>query len=192
MTFLKPLVKTVFLSSILFFALVYLGMKYHWIGFNPNDNDKKLELKIPKHSQTLASNTANHSLLSSEGSEDESEKGYQPQIIQTSRSSSLVINMTKAQVIESCTQLLRKKMADTNMLELAVGDCVISNYRDPIIETSLEWGAMRSTSNRQVQLRRNNILKICKQSISSANTAKFSNEIEKQLLLGICISGKLK
>ena len=189
MNFLKPLVKTLFVSSILFFALVYLGMKYHWIGFTPNNNDKNLELKIPKHSQTLASNTADNSLLSSESIGEEIEKDYQPQIIQTPRSSSLVINMTKAQVIESCTQLLKKKMTDTNLLELAVGDCVISNYRDSIIETPLEEGAMGSTSNRQVQLRKNNILKTCRQNISFTNT---SNEIEKQLLLGICMSGKFK
>lgn len=123
MSFFKPLVKTILVSSILFFALVYLGMKYHWIGFNQNDKDKNVELKIPERTQMLGSKNA---------ITDKEEKNFHPQIIQTVRSSSLVINMNKEQVTESCTQLLRKKMTDIDLLELAIGDCVISNYRDSI------------------------------------------------------------
>ena len=186
MLFLKPLIKTILVSCILFFALVYLGMKYHWVGFN--QNDKSTELKIPKRSSTLDSENIDK-ISQFNNIVTDNEEDFHPQIIQTVSSNSLVYHMTKMQVAKSCTQLLSNKVKDVGLLELAIGDCVISNYRDSIIETQVEEGEIRSTKSRQAQLRRNNVLKTCQQSLSFES---YSNEIEKQLLLGICISGKFK
>ena len=128
MPFLKPLIKTLLASCILFFSLVYLGMEYHWIGFNKNDKGKNIELKIPERAQTLASKSSDNFSQHNNVVTANEEGSFQPQIMQTARSSSLVTHMTKMQVTESCTQLLTKKIADVELLELAIGDCVLSNY----------------------------------------------------------------
>ena len=184
MSFLSPLIKTLLVSALLFFILVFLGMKYHWIGFN--HNDKNIKLNIPKSTPVLGAveqvklsqdNNLSSALNLASNTE---ERRFQPQIIQTARPSSLVINMTKVQVVESCRQLLKKKIINTDLLELAVGNCVISNYRDSIIDTKEEEEKMSSAKS--------NVLKACQHSV--AISGNYSNEIERQLLLGICVSGK--
>jgi len=187
MPFLKPLFKTIIISSLLFFVLVFLGMKYHWIGIIQDDKGKNKELIIPHQSKNLDAETSTSNLLSQNQNSDEI---FQPQIIQTEKTSTLVNNMTKTLVKESCLQLLRRTIIDSDTLELAVGNCVISNYRDPIIETRMEEGMVKPTQSRQAQTRRNNIIESCQQRIYSENIITNANEVEKQLLLGICVSGK--
>jgi hypothetical protein len=182
MSFLKPLLKTILIASLLFFVLVYLGMKYHWIGFTADDKDKNLELVIPQQSKVLEKNSSSGELLSQD---QDGEENFQPQIIQTIKSSTLLSNMTKTQVKEGCLQLLKRTIIDNGTLELAVGDCVLSNYRDPIIETHNEEGVVKSTKSRQAQIRRESVVERCKQQLNSKN---HINEVEKQLFFGVCVS----
>lgn len=185
MSFLKPLIKTFLISGLIFFTLVYLGMKYHWIGFVQGSADKNLELTFPEKPKTLATGNSATNLIN-EGDDDED---FQPKIIQTLESGSLVTTMTKAQIKQGCSQLLRQRVVDKDVLELAVGDCVLSNYRDPFRETHLEEGTVKSSNSRQAQTKRAGVIKACHQSVS---LKKYNNDVEKQLLLGICMSGKGK
>jgi len=184
MSFLSPLIKTLLVSTLLFFILVFLGMKYHWIGFN--HNAKNIKLNIPKDTPVLgpveqAKLSQDNDLSSAFNLEPNTEeRRFQPQIIQRARPSSLVINMTKVQVVESCRQLLKKKIVNTDLLAVAVGNCVISNYRDSIIDIKGE---------EEVSSIKSNVLKACQHSVGV--NGDYSNEIERQLLLGICVSGKL-
>lgn len=187
MSFLAPFIKALLISILLFFILVFLGMKYHWIG--SSHNDETIKLNIPKNTVTLGPKemskySQNINSLSVTHAEDSI---FEPQIIQTVRPSSLVVNMTKAQVVKSCTELLKNQSKNTELLEIAIGNCVISNYQESIINTKNEESRIRSTKNRQAQLIKTNILKACQQSLG---TTEYSNEIERQLLLGICMSEK--
>lgn len=184
MLFLKPLLKTIIISSLLFFVLVYLGMKYHWIGFYSDDN-KNMELTIPDSPAML--NTNNSTNVNSET--DQTSEDFQPQIIQSVRSSTTVSNMTKEQIRESCTNLLKRTISNVGLLELAVGDCVISNYRDSIREITVSSESLSSAKSRQTQIQANNIRNACIQRLNHKN---YSNEVEKQLLLGICMSREFK
>jgi hypothetical protein len=184
MLFLKPLLKTIIISSLLFFVLVYLGMKYHWIGFYPDDN-KNMELTIPDSPAML--NTNNSTNVNSEMNQASEE--FQPQIIQSVRFSTAVSNLNKEQIRESCTSLLRRTILNVGLLELAVGDCVISNYRDSIREIDVNTESLSSAKNGQVQIQKNNSKNAC---IRRLNHKNYSNEVEKQLLLGICMSREFK
>jgi hypothetical protein len=200
MLFLKPLIKTTLIASVLFFALVYLGMKYHWIGYLDGNNDKAIELAIPANaaalkndptkSNTFKSNDAVNSDLSSDQNASENPEDFTPEIIQTVRSSSnAAVNMSKEQIKTGCTNLLKRTITDAGLLELAIGDCVISNFRDSIREIKSNEESVRSTKNRQAQIQKNNIRNAC---IQRLNRKNYTNEVEKQLLLGICMSRELK
>ena len=122
MLFLKPFIRTIILAAILFFLLVYLGMKYHWIEIFYNKTNK-IELSIP------AQSAVNGELdnVKIEGSS----KDFQPSLIQgqEQEESALLADMTKGQIAERCQQLYRKTAMDNGLRELAVGDCVVSIYR---------------------------------------------------------------
>ena len=172
---LKSFIKTALISIILFFALVFLGMKYHWIGFFQAGDNQDVTLSIPDLpvSPELANN----------GVEEEKIEGdFQPEIIQTLSSDSLIENMTKNQVEENCQQLYKEE-TDELLLELAVGNCVLSNFNDPYQELSEERGA--ASNNRQKQTQKKNVINTCSQKVDEIS---YSNEIERQLLVGICVS----
>ncbi len=185
MSYFKPLFKTILISSVLFFSLVFLGMKYHWIGGIQGNKGETQELVIPRQPKGLQSEVFFNDTLNQK---QNSNKDFLPQIIPTTNSNSLVANMSKTQIKKSCLTLLKRTIFDTAWLELAVGNCVISNYKDIIIETRLAEGEVRSTRSRQTQTRGNNLIRTCQQAITQQ---KPDNEIEKQLLLGICLSKKV-
>jgi len=172
---LKSFIKTALISIILFFSLVFLGMKYHWIGFFQTGNNQDMTLSIPDLpvSPELANN----------GVEEEKIEGdFQPEIIPTLSSDSLIENMTKNQVEENCLQLYQEE-TDELLLELAVGNCVLSNFNDPYQELSEERGT--ASNNRQKQTHKKNIINTCSQKVDEMS---YNNEIERQLLIGICLS----
>jgi len=172
---LKSFIKTALISIVIFFALVFLGMKYHWIGYFQRGNNQDMTLSIPDIpvSPELANN----------GVEEENVEGdFQPEIIQTLSSDSLLDNMTKIQVEENCQQLYQEE-TDELLLELAVGNCVLSNYNDPYQEVSEEKGT--SSNNRQKQTQKKNAIDTCSQKVDEIS---YNNEIERQLLVGICVS----
>ncbi len=172
MLFLKPFIRTIILAAILFFLLVYLGMKYHWVEIFQNKANK-IELNIPTQSKVIGGFN-----IKVEGSP----KDFQPSLIQgqEQEASAQLAEMTKEQIAERCQQLFRKTAMDKGLRELAVGDCVVSIFR--------EKNSLRSPQNRQTQIKKQNATQQCQRTI---NQTKFSNEIEKQLLLGICVSDKL-
>ncbi len=173
---LKPFIKTLLISALLFFALVFLGMKYHWIGFFQTKNDKNIELAIPE--------VAPPPDVANNGVEEEIVEGeFQPEIIVTQESGTLVENMTKEQVEKSCQQLYQAE-SDMTLLELAIGDCVLSNFNDPYQEVNFEGNAS-STNNRQKLIQKRNILNKCQQKIDQM---AYNNEVERQLLMGVCAS----
>ncbi|HIQ14174.1 MAG TPA: hypothetical protein EYH38_01205 [Leucothrix sp.] len=174
MLFLKPFIKTIILAAILFFLLIYLGMKYHWVETFQNKVNK-IELNIPAQSAVIGE-------FDNVKLDEGSPKDFQPILIQGQEqgASALLADMTKGQIAEQCQKLFRKTAMDKDLRELAVGDCVVSIYRKKTILSSIQ--------NRQDQVKRKNATQQCQRTI---NHTKFSNEIERQLLVGICVSDKL-
>jgi len=173
MLFLKPFIRTIILAAILFFLLVYLGMRYHWIETFQNKTNE-IELNIPTQSKVIGE----FNNVKVEGSP----KDFQPSLIQgqEQEANAQLAEMTKEQIAERCQQLFRKTAMDKGLIDLAVGDCVVSIFREKTL--------INSTQNRQIQLKRQNATQQCQRTI---NKTQFSNEIERQLLLGICVSDKL-
>ncbi|MCF6190187.1 MAG: hypothetical protein L3J51_06905 [Cocleimonas sp.] len=173
MLFLKPFIRTIILATLLFFLLIYLGIKYHWVETFQNKANK-IELNIPAQSAVIGE----FDNVKIEGDS----KVFQPSLIQGQKqeASALLADMTKGQIAERCQKLFRKTAMDKGLRELAVGDCVVSIYRK---KTSLS-----SIQNRQTQIKRQNATQQCQRTI---NQTKYSNEIERQLLVGICVSDKL-
>ena len=178
MLFLKPFIKTIILAAILFFLLIYLGMKYHWVETFQNKVNR-IELNIPAQSAVIGE-------FDNVKLDEGSPKDFQPSLIQgqeqeqEQEASALLADMTKGQIAERCQKLFRKTAMDKDLRELAVGDCVVSIYRKKTILSSIQ--------NRQAQVKRKNATQQCQRTI---NHTKFSNEVERQLLVGICVSDKL-
>jgi len=172
MLFLKSFIRIIILATILFFLLVYLGMKYDWVEIFQNKTNK-VELNIPVQS---AVNGEFDNVKTKN-----SPKDFQPSLFQGQEQEAIALlaDMTKEQVAERCQQLFKKTTIDKNLLDLAIGDCVVSIFRE---KTSLN-----STQSSQIQIQRQNAIQQCQRSI---NQSQFSNEIERQLLIGICVSDK--
>ena len=139
MLFLKPFIRTIILATILFFLLVYLGMKYHWVE-NFNSKTNKIALSIPDQSALMGE----FDNVKLEGDS----KGFQPSLIQRKepKVSAQLADMTKRQVVKHCQQLFRKTAMDRGLRELVVVDCVVSLYR--------EKSLLGTTQNRQIKIKR--------------------------------------
>lgn len=177
MLFIKPLIKTFLIACVMFFIVVFLGMKFHWVNvFKANKH--AIKLKIP--SQTLST--------SAEKVIDNEITDFEPQIININEVDISLKGMTKQQIENHCKTLLRKSVIDTVLLELSVGNCVLSNYRGEIKNNNLNIGSSNSTNNRQIQTQKNNASLSCKRRVKQQG---FSNEIEELLLQGMCVSNAL-
>ncbi len=121
MIFLKPFIRTIILATILFFLLIYLGMKYHWVEiFHHKTN--KIELNIPAQSAI----NGEYENLKIEGKSKE----FQPSLIQgQEQASTFLADMTKEQIAERCQQLFKKTAMGKDLMDLAVVDCVLSSYK---------------------------------------------------------------
>lgn len=172
MLFLKPIIRTTFLSAILAFLLIFLGIKYHWGGYLKSKPQVTAELKIPEMpSLSLNQNEA----LSKSGNI----QVFEPQIISEDKSLSLISSMNKGQIEEQCINLLSRSINDRLSLDLAVANCVVSNYQ-ATLQNSEE---LVETSEVKTSL-----IKLCGSEVSRLANHSL---VEKQLLIGICVSDQL-
>lgn len=207
---LKPLLRTTILASILFFLLVYMGMKYHWgdaLKRSTDKNAQQLELDIPSAEELTVEpidsaipvidvepydNTDdnigdNADNMNNADDINANKDTFQPEIIKNGPAIALIDTMTKDQLALQCQQLYNKTldMADDPSVELLIGNCVVSNYQEPFEESvktpqmiQLEYQAkQRAISN-------------CRYQILQPKNDALSG-IEKQLLIGICVSNQI-
>ena len=167
----KPIFKTLLLSVFCFVLLVALGMKYHWVDLL-DSSKSDIELILPQSSPALE--TRARKVVS--------EPSFPLEIIHSTKQP-ITANMSKQQILEGCLQLYNKiGLTNDTMIDVIVGDCVVSNYQETIQDTSV-----RKKSPEQVQQRRT-IEHHCYQQVN--NDARFT-AIEKQLLWGVCVSDSL-
>ena len=196
----KPFLRTIILASILFFLLVYLGMQYHWGETLKKSTSKppqeQLELSIPKaedlveEPQDLTVPIIDVEPLESEDTlseEDQNNDLFQPEIIKNGPTIALIDSMTKDQIAIQCQQLYNQSfnMADDPSVDLLIGNCVVSNFQEPF-EESIKTPQIIQKEQRIKQRAISN----CRYQILQPDNNGLSG-IEKQLLIGICVSNQI-
>jgi len=214
---LKPLFRTLILASILFFLIVYLGLKYHWGDAIKNTTaaQKQTELTIPVEESTEEIPLADSIQDSTEDLTDDSAipiidippfdadkieisdnnvdqsnpdaEVYQPEIIKNGPTIALIDSMTKDQIALQCQQLYNSSfdMANDPTVDLLIGNCVVSNYQEPFEETPKTPQMLQ-----QEQRIKQRAISNCQYQILQPDNSSLSN-IEKQLLIGICVSNQI-
>ena len=173
MLFLKPIFRTILLSMILALLIIYLGIKYHWSDYlKPNKSNNISSLKIPPISNNSKNNINfnNHNSIQAEL--------FKPEIIPISQNNDLISSMNKNQVEIHCKSLLRKSITNSQQLNLAVVNCIVSNYQE----------SLQTINDTSYIQKKEKLRKACQQQF--VNSYNYSN-IEKQLLIGICTSDRL-
>ena len=218
---LKPLFRTLILASILFFLLVYLGLKYHWGDAIKNTKkvQEQAELTIPVEESTEEPTEETPLVDSMQDSTedptddsaipiidvppfdaDETEisdddmdqsnpddEAYQPEIIKNGPAIALIDSMTKDQVALQCQHLYNSSfdMANDPNIELLIGNCVVSNFQEPFEEIPKTPQMLQ-----QEQRIKQRAISNCQYQILQPDNSYLSN-IEKQLLVGICVSNQI-
>lgn len=170
---LKPIVKTLLLSSIVFTVLVFLGVKYQWIAFfKPIEDIGKVELTLPQASLPMTTLENSHSR----------EPPFQLEIIQSNKQP-ITANLSKQQILEGCLQLYNKLgVVNESMIDVISGDCVVSNYQETIQDAN-----NHQRTNEYIQKK----LLIERRCYKQVENQIKLNPLEKQLLWGVCVSDHL-
>ncbi len=179
MSILKPVVKTSLLAALFFLVVVSLGIKYHWVEkMRPSEQQKEIPIPVAKE--------ANQSVLAVDDTDPVKgkENEFEPEMITDVDYADVVANMDKTQILEACTELYTQTEHDPVLKELAIGDCVVSNYSE-----SEDGGITRSKNNRQVQTLRKNATLACWKELQLGGS-EFS-QLEQQLLIGVCVANRL-
>ena len=171
MAFIKPLFRTLFFSSLLFFIAVFLGMKYHWIRSNTSPSAAQ-ETALPP--SNVVETTLNDSLDNNKLNKPNADS-FTPQIMDVETPSSLLLQMSKVQVKKACQTLSEKMSMDKGMSNLFVLNCVVSNYKEPYQELS----QIEKDKSRTYLLR-------CQK--EAAQQTMPLQPLERELLTGICVS----
>lgn len=170
----KPFLRITVLSLILAFLLIFLGVKYHWGNQLKIKSDTLVELAIPSQQSSNQKSDINSS---------ENNNQFNPEIIKD-ESNTLLDSMNKEQIEKHCTNLLSKSFKDPLALELATANCIVSNYQ----ETFQSVNQQNKTHEIDLLNKKQAISRSCKQQFNQS--PQYSN-LEKQLLIGICVSDTL-
>ena len=172
MLVLKPFIRIIFLSSLLAALVIYLGIKYHWGDYFQKESASHVELTIPtQESSSVATNDV---------SEDKLEI-FKPEIIQANDSNALLASMNLEQMTQACNTLLIQRIPDALTLELAIANCVVSNYQETYQNESEKLSGFSVDQKKLIQQK-------CANQYSQSTQY---TSIEKQLLIGICVSDTL-
>lgn len=176
---IKPLLRTTLLASILFFLLVYMGMKYHWIDILKNKQ------KPPEKTLTLPTETEQPQPEVFIEPEAPSVDAFEPEIIKDMATLPVLDAMTKAQIRAYCETLYLESMALENdpTVDLLIGNCVVSNYQEPF-----EVSDKPPQKVKQDQAKKAQAVRDCQK---STQADEGFTDIEFQLLVGICVSNAL-
>jgi len=197
----KPFIRTIILAGILFFLLVYLGMQYHWgetlKKSTSKPPQKQLELSIPKaedlveEPQDLTVPIIDVEPLEAEDAlseeENQNDELFEPEIIKNGPTIALIDSMTKDQIAIQCQQLYNQSfnMADDPSVDLLIGNCVVSNFQEPFEESIKTPQIIQK--EQQIKQR---AISNCRYQILQPDNNGLSG-IEKQLLIGICVSNQI-
>ncbi len=155
--------------------LIYLGVKYHWGDHLKTVPDKSIELSIPDKKisniqlENIVKNTSNP---------------FDPEIEKNSTDNALLASMKKEQITEQCINLLSRDLTDSLTLELATVNCVVSNHQETFQNS-------QKMNNELAEEFKNKKLLFSQQCNEQYNKNSQYSQLEKQLLVGICVSDRL-
>ena len=185
MLFLKPFFKTIVFSSMTFLLVVILGMKYHWVSFVFDKNSKPTKvISIDESSNLVASKqiSINKPIFAPANAAIEDKAPiFEPIIIDDNSVINVLRNMTKTQLTDKCDQLFAKLYSQSTQKDIFVGNCVVSNFNEVFQESPIN----NSVDADQLKSQR---LKADKRCRSQRNLPQTLTSVEKELLVGICVS----
>ena len=153
--------------------IIYLGIKYHWSDYLKADKSSIVStLEIPP----INSNSNNKPDFNNKKRVEP--ETFTPEIIPLVEDNDLISSMNKDQVELHCKSLLSKSIKNSDQLNLAIINCIVSNYQE----------SHQTINDKSYMQKKEKISQICQQQFISNNN--YSN-LEKQLLVGICISDRL-
>ena len=177
MSIIKPVVKTSLLAALFFLVIVSLGIKYHWVEkIRPSEQQKEIPIPIVVEE--------NQSVQNGGGAEPVKENEFEPEVITDVDYADVLAKMDKTQIQEACTELYTQTEQDPILKELAIGDCVVSNFSDSENEQ-----ISRSKNNRQIQTLRKNATLSCWKELQLGGSDY--SQLEQQLLIGVCVANRL-
>jgi len=183
---LKPLLRTIILASILFFLLVYMGMKYHWV-----DAFKKEETQVKQNISEIAPAMPKPEVINdlvtdfvADSENKSNDDFFLPKILKNTAATSLIDAMTKDQIALHCETLYYKSlsMTDDPNADILIGNCVVSNYQEPFQKTIKTTQMLLQEQQLKLQA-----IKYCRQDAQILANSDFSN-IEKELFIGVCVA----
>lgn len=182
---LKPFFKTIIFASFSFLLIVILGMKYHWVSLVFDENTKSEELISNEQLSNLVASKkpSIDTLMLSQAHAASNEQPviFEPIIIDQKIEFPALKNMTKTQLTEKCRQLFFKLYNHSNQDKIFIGNCVISNFHEVFQETPVE----HLIDAKNIETQRIKADEFCR---AQQNNKQNLLWIEKELLIGICIS----
>ena len=169
---LKPFVRVTILSLILALLLIYLGINYHWGKYLKGDEGSTVTLSIPEKAE-VDPDISNSSKVVT----------YSPELLQSNSANALLDSMNKEQMTEHCVNLSSKQIKDPLLLEIATVNCVVSNYQETFQNIKKAYAGSKHSPQKERQLRSK-----CRLQYITNNEYTV---IEKELLIGICVSDNL-
>lgn len=170
---LKPFIRITLLSLMLASLLIYLGIQYHWGDKLKETHDTSVELSLPDNKIVSTNDdvvTDNSNL-------------FNPEIVINNSADTFLSSMNKEQIAEQCLNLLSKELKEPLALELATVNCVMSNHQ----ETFQNSQELNEKLKQEINNKKLLFSQQCKNQLKQ--TTQYSL-LEKQLLLGICISDR--
>jgi len=171
----KPFLRVTILSAILAGLLIYLGINYHWGNYLKIPPKQSSVLTLPDQEVSDKDDLNSISITSIKSD-------YDPQIVEVESSNSLLDSMNKEQITENCVNFLSGEISDPSMLELAIVNCVMSNYQETFQNTKSE------EELKAFQLERLNLKKQCMREYAQETNQP---QIYTDLQVGICVSDRI-
>jgi hypothetical protein len=188
----KILLWTLLLSLLLFFTLVYLGMKFQWVkGLQDKkilENDK-VTLSIPLTPiKTLQDDSANKQRPTDyPETVDKPEKSTPPlhrfshSLVGEAMPSINFSGMSLEWVIKECGRISKQVGVPADRLQQSITECTTRHFKQNAPENKYKTGDVTNADNIQSKLK-----KQCEENLPPDQQALFSRE-EMQLLIDECI-----
>ncbi|HIO92202.1 MAG TPA: hypothetical protein EYG68_05065 [Leucothrix mucor] len=168
----KALLWTVVLAAVVFFVLVFLGMKYQWVQALQDKRtipNEKVELAIPEHS-------VEPELVEEQARPSENGNAFSPSLLGEETDVVDFTGMPLELVVAECRRISTKIGVPANRFTQSVNECAAQNFQGKAAED------MSRSRNVNAGLR-----KQCKGRIPYEQQALFSPE-EMKLLIDECMA----
>jgi len=181
----KTLLWTLVLSILLFFTLIYLGMKFQWVkGLQDKkilENDK-VTLSIPQTPVKTLQDDTSSKQKSADDLETPPPRSFSHTLVGEEMPSIDFNGMSLELVVEECRRISKQVGVPADRLHQSITECTTRHFKENTPESQNKTGDTANSPNILSSLK-----KQCKESIPLEQQALFSRE-EMQLLIDECVS----